>query len=80
MSSTSNVESINIKSIESELSKWHYVYDGLGRLIETYETLSSAINGAKCILTKYTYDGVTNRVQNQREFSSIWDSSWDIAP
>lgn len=65
-------------ALKNEIVKAHHVYDGSGRLIERYEALANADNGAPCLRTDYTYDGITTRVVGMKESTSTWSSAWDI--
>jgi hypothetical protein len=67
-----------VKPQFSEAIKTHSVYDGSERLIEFYTAMANTGNGGKCILTKYTYIGVSTRVENTSEVEGTWDSTWDI--
>jgi len=61
-----------------EAVKTYSVYDGANRLIEFYVAITNAENNTICHVTKYAYDGVTNRVQKTKEDFATWNSSWDI--
>jgi hypothetical protein len=63
---------------QREAIKFHYVYDGNGRLIDAYEAATAAVNGQSCLRTRYTYDGATSRVVGSKEELSTWDETWDI--
>lgn len=68
-----------IKPHLKEAIKTHAVYDGNDRLIEFYEAVVDAIDGAPCLLTEYTYITPTSGlVENSKESISAWDAAWDI--
>lgn len=67
------------KTIEAETIKTHIEYDVNNRAEYVYTAPSGAIDGAPCLVTKYTYDGVSTRVVNWAEFKTTWDASWDIS-
>ena len=58
--------------------KWHYEYDANGRVTDVYEAAVDVANGKPCMLTEYTYVGSTSRINNAKESTSTWDSTWDI--
>jgi hypothetical protein len=66
------------KSIEAELIKTHIEYDVNNRAEYIYTAPAHAVDGAPCIVTKYTYDGVSTRVVTFQEFRTVWDSAWDL--
>ena len=76
MSSNSQTTA-QLKSGFHELIKQYYVYDGLGRLAYLYEATVATGDGEPCLLTNYSYDGTTTRIQKIKEENSTWDSSWD---
>jgi hypothetical protein len=67
-----------ISPFQKESIKAHYVYDGTGRITHEYVASTAAVNGQSCLLTRYTYDGVTSRVVGMKEELSTWDETWDI--
>ena len=67
-----------LKSHLNEAVKQYIVYDGTGRMIETYTALTNAIHGAVAEKTTYGYSGATTRVIKMKEEVSTWDSAWDI--
>lgn len=66
------------KTIEAELIKTHIEYDVNNRAEYMYTAPAHATDGAPCIVTKYTYDGVSTRVVTFQEFKTVWDSAWDL--
>lgn len=67
-----------LNTLKNEVVKVHHVYDGSNRLIERYEALANASDGAPCLKTTYTYDGASTRVVGMKEAQSTWSSVWDI--
>lgn len=67
-----------LSSLKNEIVKAHHVYDGGNRLVQRYEALANAANGAQCLRTDYTYDGASTRVVGMKESQSTWNSAWDI--
>lgn len=61
-----------------EAVKTYSVYDGSQRLTAYYVALSDAAHGTQCMVTNYTYDGVSTRVLKTKEALATWDSAWDI--
>lgn len=66
------------KTIDKELIKTHIEYDVNNRAELIFTAPAGAIDGAPCIVTKYTYDGVSTRVVTFQEFRAAWDSAWDL--
>lgn len=73
-----NRNSIGFKTVENELSKFYYAYDALNRLEYIYEAVTEAIDGEVCIVTRFVYDGVTQRVVLQKEYNGTWSSTYDV--
>lgn len=48
------------------------------RCIQQFEAPQNAINNGPCLLTTYTYVGITTNVDAMKETESQWNSSWDI--
>lgn len=67
-----------VESHAREAIKQYIVYDGSGRMTETYTALTNAKDGDQCMKTQYAYDGATTRVIQMKESLTTWDSSWDI--
>ena len=68
----------HLKTNLHEFVKQYVVYDGSGRTTHIYETREDAEHGSPCMLTQYTYDGASNRIQKRKETVSAWDSAWDM--
>lgn len=69
-----------LKTHRAELVKQYIVYDGSFRPTHVYECAAdTAVNGT-CLLTRYLYDGTSNRVTNRKEFEATWlqayEGSW----
>jgi len=62
-----------------EMVKQHLVYDVGGRMTDVYTAHTDAANGTPCSRTRYTYDGVSTRIENRKEQDATWDSTWDMA-
>jgi hypothetical protein len=58
--------------------KQYLVYDGSGRLTDTYVAIEAAEDGDPCVRTQYEYDGTSNRVVKMKEAVAYWDATWDI--
>lgn len=71
-------ETAGIKTGSMEYIKQYLVYDGSNRLITVYEARANAANGEYCLVTTYTYDSTSSRVQKMKETSGVWSSSYDI--
>lgn len=67
-----------IRPHANEAVKTYSTYDGSNRLEYHYTALADAEHGAQCLVTQYTYDGGSSRVQKTKESLATWDSSWDI--
>lgn len=67
-----------IKPHAEEAVKMYFVYDGSGRMTETYTAMVNAENNDKCLKTEYTYDGASTRVQKMKESIALWSSAYDI--
>ena len=61
-----------------EFSKSHIEYDGTSRIEYVYECPVDTLDEGQCMVTQYTYDGVSNRIVNRKEYHGEWDSDWDI--
>lgn len=67
-----------ISTQAKEAVKFYAVYDGTGRMTETYTAAVNASDGDPCLKTSYVYDGSSNRVTKSKEEVSTWSSSYDI--
>lgn len=74
----SNNDTGTLKTNARELVKQYCVYDINARMTSMYEARADAVTGTPCMLTTYTYDGVSNRIVKRRESVGAWDSSYDI--
>ena len=61
-----------------EFVKQHIAYDGQGRTEYVYTTRADARHGAPCSVVRYAFDGLTSNVVYMKEFSGVWDSSWEV--
>lgn len=68
----------HIKTAQVEAVKTKSFYDGSSRLSYFIVAPRDAENGAKALVTKYTYYSTSSRVDASVEYFTIWDSSWDI--
>lgn len=66
------------QALAKEVVKTHSEYDGSGRLTARYEALANTLDNEVCLLTEYTYDGASTRVENSKESLSTWNSAWDL--
>jgi len=73
-----NDRSIGLRTLNLELSKQHMVYDANFRLEYLYEAMADCRNGEQCIVTRFSYVALTTRVQARKEYTTEWDSAWDI--
>lgn len=62
-----------------EMVKQYLVYDGSGRVTDVYTAHTDAVDGTPCSRTRYSYDGVSSRIEKRKEQDATWDSSWDMA-
>lgn len=69
---------LKIKTSQQQYVKTHSVFDGSFRLTHIYEAASATTNGAPCMVTRFSYDGSSSRIENSVEEDAFWDSSWDI--
>lgn len=67
-----------LKTTAYELVKQYMIYDGSGRLTSLYTAHTDAETGTPCVLTQYTYDGTSGRIEKRKESDATWDASWDI--
>ena len=59
-----------------EYVKQKLFYDVGGRMVSVYEARTNANDGDACLLTTYTYQGTSNRVDFMQEQEAIWDGTW----
>jgi hypothetical protein len=67
-----------LKTHEAELVKTHQSFDASNRLEYVYTASAYAVNGAPCLVTRYSYDGVSSRILYYKEYYGTWNSSWDV--
>lgn len=65
-------------SHRGELVKQYIAYDASNRPEYTYTAYYLADHGDPCIVTQYSYDGTSSRIQKRKESAGTWDSSYDI--
>lgn len=69
----------HVQAGQAEAVKTKSFYDGSNRLTYFVTAAKKAKNGAPALVTKYTYVGVTSRVDVSVEYMTTWNSAWDIA-
>lgn len=67
-----------LKSHLNELTKTHIELDGSGRDEYIYIASADAANGAACIVTRLSYNGLTSKIIFAKEYYSTWNSAWDV--
>lgn len=67
-----------LKTHEHELTKTHQEFDVNNRVEYVYTASDDTPNGGPCICTRYSYDGISQRVVFQKEYYAAWDSAWDV--
>jgi len=66
-----------LKSHAHELVKTYSTYDANNRIEYFYTVIDSAPDGHPCLVTRYSYDGISSRVTYAKEYYGLWDSSWE---
>ena len=61
-----------VSSFGKSAIKQYIVYDGSDRPTQIYEAASGCLNGESCLLTEYTYSGVSSRVVKMKESVTTW--------
>ena len=61
-----------------ELVKQHIEYDGSSRTEYVYTARADAANGSPCSVVRYSYVLATPRVEFMKEYTSTWNSAWDL--
>lgn len=61
-----------------ELVKQHVEYDGSNRVSYIYTVRADATNGTPCSVVRYSYNGLTTDVVFMKEYTSTWNSAWDL--
>lgn len=69
-----------IKPFDHERIKSHIIYNVDNQATHIYTAVAGAADNAPCLLTRYSYDGSSQRVTGSHEFDSNWDSAWDLTP
>ena len=67
-----------LKTHQNELTKTYNVYDVNGRVEYVYTASDDAPNGGSCLVTRFSYDGLTTRIVFAREYYGTWNSAWDL--
>ena len=67
-----------LKTHDKELVKDHIEYDVQGRTEYIYTASANAINGSACLVTRYSYSGITSNVVFNKEYYGIWNSAWEL--
>ena len=73
-----NTSKRKLKAHAHEGVKQYITYDGSNRMEYVYVADANAVDGDECMVTQYTYDGGSSRIQKMKESITTWDSSWDI--
>jgi hypothetical protein len=76
MAATTSTEML--KTHEHELVKTHQAFDASSRLEYVYTAKADALNGSPCLVTRYSYDGISSRIVYLKEYYGVWSSSWEI--
>ena len=58
-----------------EYIKSYIAYDGSSRMEYVYEARANAEDGDPCLVTQYTYDGVSTRITKMAESEGVWVSA-----
>ena len=74
---TKQTDTLGIPSLIKNLKKVKFFYTN-HLVTAAYEAPSDAINGDKCILTRYTYYVGTSDVDGMVEENAVWNSAWDM--
>lgn len=67
----------HLKSQLHELVKQHIEYDASARPEYVYTVQASATNGTPCSVVRYSYVGVTPRIEFMKEYLGTWNSAWE---
>jgi len=68
----------HLKTQAHELVKQHIEYDGQKRMEYVYTVRADAEDGTPCSVVRYSYVGLSARVQYMKEYTGTWDGSWDL--
>ena len=66
-----------LKSQLNEYTKTYITYDINNRVEYVYTVDNDALNGDPCVVTRYSYDGVTTRVVYSKEYESTLHTAWE---
>lgn len=75
---SANNDNSQLKTGMHEPVKQFQIFDVTGRVTHLYEARANAEDGDPCMLTQYSYDGVSSRIEKTLESVDSWDSDWDI--
>lgn len=70
-------EYAHIATNTKEYIKSYYVYDGSNRMIQAYEARANAKDQEPCLLTTYTYWGLTANVKYMFEANALWSTAFE---
>lgn len=62
----------------NELVKQHIAYDGSDRPEYIYTVRADAKDGDPCSVVRYSYSGISSRVVFMKEYTGVWDITWDL--
>jgi hypothetical protein len=68
----------HLKTQAHELVKQHVEYDANNRAEYVYTVRNDAPHGTPCSVVRYSFDGLSARVVFMKEYTSTWDSTWDL--
>lgn len=66
-----------IKTQLNGFTKQKQVLDGSNRLEYLYTAGIEAVNGAPCLVTRYSYIGSTAYVDYTKEYEGVWQTAWE---
>ena len=67
----------HLKTQLHELVKQYVVYDGQARAEYVYTVRADAADQTPCSVVRYAYVGSSSRVEYMKEYTGIWDASWE---
>jgi hypothetical protein len=68
----------HLKTQAAELVKQSITYDLSSRPEYIYTVRADAAHGTPCSVVRYAYVGASSRVSYMKEYTSTWDSSWEL--
>ena len=68
----------HLKTQAAELVKQHIEYDVNNRVEYVYTVRADATNNTPCSVVRYSYIGLTSNVVFMKEYTSVWNSAWDL--